>query len=313
MNDQFAADIRKGLHHNPKYLPSKYFYDEVGDRLFQKIMGLSEYYLTDAEFQILYNIKADLPEKGRLMQSFNLVELGAGDGYKTKILLKHLIRSEVDFRYIPIDISENVLNKLQSDLQSTFPELSVEPVTGEYFSALDKIRKHSSGRNFLLFLGSTIGNFSFHEAVDFLKMLHNHMNDGDYILIGFDLKKDPLTILRAYNDYAGVTRDFNMNLLHRINRELGGNFRDENFYHYPMYDPSSGEARSYLISRMAQEVYIEKLNETISFALGEPVLMEISRKYDREGIENLATKAGFTVCEFFFDDRRYFTDVLWQA
>lgn len=164
----------------------------------------------------------------------------------------------------------------------------------------------------VLFLGSNIGNFAEEEAIRFLTAMAENLYSGDLALIGFDLKKDPDVIRKAYNDQAGVTRAFNMNLLSRINRELKADFELNAFMHYPSYDPVSGEARSYLISRKKQEVHIEYLQQSFCFKAWEPIHVEISRKYDTATIKKYAAAAGFTIKELFYDSRHYYVNALWE-
>ncbi len=309
----FAHDTYEGLSSIPKYLKSKYFYDAKGDKLFQKIMDMEEYYLTDCEYEILNNHKdallSDFDGNG---SPFLLTELGAGDGQKTELLLDHFMDEAIPFRYLPIDISANVLNLMKKHLSKKFPELKVEPYPGDYFHALEKLNVKENGRKVLLFLGATIGNFEYDAAFNFLRSLNKNMNKNDLLLIGFDLKKAPETILRAYDDPHGITAEFNLNLLRRINRELGGNFVPEKFYHHPTYDPKTGKARSYLVSRADQSVSISKLGANFDFKREESIFTEISQKYDEEMINNLADKTGFQVQHNYYDSRKYFVDSLWQ-
>jgi dimethylhistidine N-methyltransferase len=306
----FAQDVQKGLCSQPKSLQSKYFYDAEGDRLFQKIMDLPEYYLTRCEEEILQTHAVDLAAMLK-NQHFDLVELGAGDGLKTRVLLAHFQEEQLQYRYFPVDISRNILDHLEETLQQQWPDLSVFPLEGEYFSALKKMpNSEAKVRKVVLFLGSTIGNMTLADAESFLQQLRAQLAPGDLILVGFDLKKNPDLILAAYNDSAKVTRDFNINLLHRINRELGGNFQPENFQHWPLYQPITGHTKSYLISKIDQEVYIEALHLTVKFAAWEAIDMELSKKYDFTEIEHLATLAGLKVLTYFKDRKEYFTDAL---
>lgn len=312
-NSQFARDVQEGLSARQKRLSSKYFYDKRGDALFQAIMNMPEYYLTRSEYEILQMHKEILQ---KFFQNgsghFNLIEFGAGDGFKTKILLQHFMEAGVDFKYLPIDISENVLDILTKDLRQSIPGLAVEGICNDYFKALNQLSQTADRRNVVLFLGSNIGNFAEAEALNFLSKLADGLNTHDLILIGFDLKKDPKQILAAYNDHTGITCAFNMNLLRRINEELGGDFDPQKWEHYPLYDPVSGEARSYLMSRQKQEVHISALNQTFSFEAWEPVHVEISRKYDLKTISRYAQSSGFQVVENFFDCKHYYTDSLWE-
>jgi L-histidine Nalpha-methyltransferase len=164
----------------------------------------------------------------------------------------------------------------------------------------------------LLFLGSNIGNFSREQALNFFRRLRHVMNPDDLLFIGFDLQKDPHVILRAYDDAQGVTADFNLNLLRRINRELGANFDLEKFSHYATYRPVECAARSFLISRATQEVFVEALQQTFHFRQWEAIFMEISQKYSVEMIADLAQASGFQVVHNFFDRQHYFTDSLWK-
>jgi L-histidine N-alpha-methyltransferase len=313
MNKQFAQDVQEGLSASPKRLPSKYFYDKEGDRIFQAIMEMPEYYLTRSEFDVLQTNKEKLlglfkNSSGR----FNLIDLGAGDGFKTKLLLKHFIKKKTNFRFMPIDISANALELLIDDLKDHLPDLQVKPICDDYFRALSEIKQKADRRNVVLFLGSNIGNFPDEEAKSFLKKLSESLNTGDLVLVGFDLKKDPEVIRNAYNDPAGITRAFNMNLLKRINRELDGNFDLDKFQHYQMYNPESGEARSFLVSREKQQVYIKALDQEVEFQAWEPIHVEISRKYDLDTIKEYAAYAGFSADHFFYDHRNYYVNTLWM-
>ncbi len=309
---QFAKDVDEGLSAKDKFLSSRYFYDAKGDRIFQQIMKMPEYYLTQCEYEVFNTKKEDILNAVNTGEKFNLVELGAGDGYKTKLLLEHFLNQNADFEYFPVDISGNVLKELSADLEERFPNLDVTPLNNEYFSALDRLNEMEAGPKVILFLGSNMGNFTPERAQSFFSKLQLAMNPGDKLLIGVDLKKDPRTILKAYNDEAGITRSFNLNLLERMNRELGADFNIDNWDHYPTYDPFTGECRSYLMSTVNQDVYIEANDKTYSFKHSEPVHMEISRKYSLEDLEDLAENTGFKVQQHFLDNKEYFVDTLWE-
>ncbi len=230
---QFYDDVIKGLKAQKKHLSSKYFYDEQGDILFQKIMNCEDYYLTRAEMSIFQKDSSKLADGIKANKSaFDLIELGAGDATKTVHLLKHLNEQNVDFQYLPIDISSYILEVLENNLLQTIPNLTVLPIQGDYFEALQRASEISSNRKVLLFLGSNIGNMSPSDSVVFCEKLSQKLNSGDRLIIGFDLKKNPAKILKAYNDSEGFTSQFNLNLLTRINRELEGNFNIDNFEHY---------------------------------------------------------------------------------
>lgn len=309
----FAEDVRAGLLQFPKTLPSKYFYDEQGDKLFQTIMGLGEYYLTRCEFEIFSEQKeAILKSFLGNDTTFRLVELGAGDGTKTKVLMSHFLKSGADFTYNPIDISQNVLDQLETDLTQSLPNLQVEPVQGDYFDALGELNRNHSAKEVVLFLGSNIGNFSNESGTAFLTKLGENLSKGDLLLIGFDLMKNPQTILNAYNDKLGVTREFNLNLLTRMNKELGADFDIEKFKHFPTYNPINGETRSHLISTADQEVYIEALDTTFRFDAWEAIHTEVSQKYSPKMIQQFADKAGFRIVQNFTDECHYYVDSLWE-
>jgi dimethylhistidine N-methyltransferase len=308
--NQFGSDVLEGLGNIPKKLHSKYFYDTIGDQLFQQIMAMEEYYLTNCEMDIFQNKTSELAqiilEAGT---GFDLIELGAGDGTKSAFLLKNLLEKQADFNYMPIDISANILSVLNSKLKADLPELTITCLEGEYFKMLKKAANLSSRRKVVLFLGSNIGNMEKGEALAFCRDLNSYLSPGDIVLMGFDLKKNPQIILDAYNDKTGITAAFNLNLLTRINRELRGNFNISKFEHYQTYDPLSGACRSYLISLENQVITIEK--QSIDFEKDELVYMELSQKYSLSEIEALAENSGFVTINHIMDSKSWFTDVAW--
>lgn len=310
--ENFRKDVLEGLKSHPKRLSSKYFYDKKGDRLFQEIMAMPEYYLTKCELDIFKNKTAELaqliiPEN----EPFDLIELGAGDAMKSTFLLQYLVEKEMDFTYMPIDISGNILSILKDKLSTQLPALQIIGLEGEYFEMLQKAASLSSRKKVILFLGSNIGNMSLEEAEDFCFNLNKNLSSGDVVLMGFDLKKNPQLILDAYNDKAGVTAAFNLNLLSRINRELNGNFKLDQFQHYETYDPESGACKSYLVSRMNQNVQIA--NENFVFEENELIDMEISQKFSAEKIRELGLKPGFKAIGEIKDSKKWFVDTAWQV
>lgn len=312
--DSFAESVLRGLSSSPKHLSSRYFYDSEGSRLFVEIMQLPEYYLTRAETAI-FNTRA-----GEICDAFlesnsggiDLVELGAGDGAKTAILIERLIAINAEFTYLPIDISQQANDALAGRFSRRFPSLKISPLTGDYLRILDSLRADNQRRRIILFLGSNIGNFGAERADDFFRSLHRVMNLNDRLFIGFDLQKDPRTILAAYDDSKGVTAAFNLNLLARINRELGGDFDLNAFSHFAIYNPADGAARSFLISRKQQRVRIEALATEFDFDLWEPVFMEISQKYTSAMIASQAARTGFRICRDFLEPEYFYLDSLWQ-
>lgn len=309
---QFAEDVEKGLSAPQKYIPSKYFYDAKGDVLFQRIMHLPEYYLTAAEFEIFKYQSQEIIRKAAFKQPVQLIELGAGDGLKTKLFLKEMMEMGIDFTYYPIDISKNVLWHLEKGLKYELGlELKIEPIVGDYFDALQsESLSDKNKQKLILFLGSSIGNFDRESGNTFLYNLAKRMNPTDMLMVGFDLKKNPKIIADAYNDSQGVTRDFNLNLLVRMNHELDADFNLDAFAHYPLYDPECGAAKSYLVSKKKQQVFIGTLGRFFSFEKGETIFTEISRKYSEEDIEKMVSYAGLKVKDNFYDSKYYFTDVL---
>jgi L-histidine N-alpha-methyltransferase len=275
-------------------------------------MELPEYYLTRAEYEILKNHSGEIISSMPKNEPFRLVELGAGDGLKTKVLLNYLIKAGYNFTYVPIDISKNALDLLQKDIADEFPSLQIETLQGEYLDALSRSLFKDDQSSFVLFLGSSIGNFSIDETEEFFIELNRTLKPGDYLLTGWDLKKNPHTILSAYNDAQGVTRDFNLNLLSRINAELRANFDLSNFSHYPVYEPESGLAKSYLVAKSAATYTIGEIDLSVNFDAGEVIFMEISRKYKLDDIFDIADKSGFRHANHWLDKKSHFIDTLWR-
>jgi dimethylhistidine N-methyltransferase len=310
---QFAEDVLRGLSSMPKYLSSKYFYDDEGTRLFQEIMKLPEYYLTDCELEIFTTQAEEIFSAfANGNAALDLIELGAGDGTKTAVLIDHFLKQDADISYSPIDISQEALDALTEKFNREFPALRMVAMNGDYFQILKSLKNGSGRRKVLLFLGSNIGNFSREQSIDFFRQLRGVMNENDLLFVGFDLQKDPHVIAAAYDDPYGVTARFNLNLLRRINRELGADFDLDRFTHYANYRPIEGSARSFLISREQQTVNIAALGRSFDFGQWEAVFMEISQKYSMQMIESLARESGFEVKQNFFDRRRYYCDSLWR-
>jgi len=309
----FEEEVYEGLTAYPKHLSSKYFYDEIGDKLFQDIMAMPEYYLTNLEYAILDKHKDAI---GRLFsiddKAFSLFELGAGDGKKTKILLNHFVENGINFDYRPIDISQNALDNLENNIRKELPKVNINPIQGTYFDTLEAIGNEISKRKVILFLGSNIGNLLHPQAIDFLKKLKAVLHEGDFIFMGFDQKKHPKTVLDAYNDPSGITEAFNKNILTRINKELQGNFVLDNFMHWEVYNPETGTAKSYLVSKLAQEVSILGLDLKISFDRWETIHTEISQKYDDNVVIWLANEAGLEVRAQFSDEQQAYKNYLFK-
>ena len=313
LSSDFASDVYTGLTSEPKQLSSKFFYDKKGDELFQQIMELPEYYLTGKEFGILQQNKEEIGKTFNDPEGFDLIELGAGDGKKTKLLLRHFEEQQYDFKYLPVDISNNVLDQLQNSLKTEIPTLEVIPQQGTYAQVLDKLADYKARKKIILFLGSNIGNLSREQAVSFLKKIAAAMNENDLFFIGMDQKKHPQKILNAYNDASGVTAAFNKNLLSRINREFDADFEPDNFLHWPVYDPETGVAKSYLVSTITQKVRINSLNLEVDLRAWESIHTEVSQKYDDKSVAGLAEGAGLTITGSFSDPEKYFKNYIFKG
>ena len=308
----FEEDVYKGLTSYPKYLLSKYFYDKKGDALFQKIMELEEYYLTGCEYAILKKHAAEISSLFEGNEGFDLIELGAGDGKKTKILLKHLADNNIDFNYLPIDISENVLSELKNSLRKEIPSVQVKVQQGTYFKTLEKLADYNSRKKVIMVLGSNIGNLLHEEAIGFLTNIRNAMSNHDMLFMGFDQKKNPQVILDAYNDKNGVTEAFNKNILTRINKELEADFDINSFTHWETYNPESGTAKSFLVSTKDQNTHINQLGLNIHFEAWETIHTEISQKYDDAVVQWLAEQAGLKVTDSFTDEKGYYKNYIFR-
>ncbi|MBP2832431.1 L-histidine N(alpha)-methyltransferase [Aquimarina sp. U1-2] len=298
----FGKEVCQGLSAAPKYLSSKYFYDQIGDALFQKIMALPEYYLTRAEYDIFKtNASAIVQSFDKNQEGFDLIELGAGDGKKTKILLHELQHSHYDFTYMPVDISQNAIDGLVENLNQEMPGIAVKGQIGEYFEVLDRLHHMSDRKKVIMVLGSNIGNLLHARAIQFLQKLRQAMHEDDLLFMGFDQKKHPQKILDAYNDPTGVTAAFNKNVLTRINKEFNANFDLDQFMHWETYDPETGTAKSYLVSKKEQTVHIHDLSLQVNFKSWESIHTEISQKYDDDIVEWLAEESGLQILDFFTD------------
>ncbi|AEA45809.1 L-histidine N(alpha)-methyltransferase [Fluviicola taffensis] len=309
--EQFKQDVLTGLSQNPKQLPSKYFYDKRGDELFVQIMNMPEYYLTRAEMEIFQQQSYEIISSFNIQkgEEIEVVELGAGDGTKTIHLLFELIRFRVTFKYIPIDISSNALNGLEHRMKEEIPNLSINTLQGDYFQMLNDLKK-SPNRKIILFLGSNIGNMSDEQAKSFIASLSQNLNPGDKLVLGVDLIKEKEIVLPAYNDAAGITRDFNLNLLERINRELKANFDLAHFVHDPEYTESEGIAKSFLKSTKRQVVKIESIEKSFVFEENERIHTEISRKYNDQILANIIGKSPLEVQDCFTDQKSLFGDYI---
>jgi dimethylhistidine N-methyltransferase len=299
--ERFLADVLAGLGKQPKELPCKYFYDERGSRLYERICSLDEYYIPRTEASIM---GANIGEIARLIGGrVRLIEYGCGNCEKVRFLLDYL---EDPVAYVPIDISREQLRRVAGELSASYPELEILPVCADYSRRFDlPASSRESQRAVVYFPGSTISNFAPLRARQFLEQMAEVCGPGGGMLIGVDLKKDLKVLNRAYNDSQGVTAAFNLNVLERINRELGADFRPEHFEHYAFYNYSQGRVEMHLVSRKDQTVHLD--NTTVTFAKGETIWTESSYKYDLEQFERMAEEAGWQVARAWTDDRQWFS------
>jgi L-histidine Nalpha-methyltransferase len=310
----FGAEIIRGLSGIPKALSSKYFYDGTGSRLFRKIMDLPEYYLTRTETDIFTQQQKEIIYSfagGQI--PFDLVDLGAGDAAKTKILLQEMLAEKLPFTYIPIDISAHAMEDLSQELHRQLPALAVKALASDYFTALNWLQHNRPTRKVVFFLGSNIGNFEPKAIRTFARRLRRYLKPGDQALMGFDLRKEPHLIRRAYDDAAGITAAFNFNLLHRINHEFNGNIDVDQFRHFAEYNPVSGDMKSYLLPASRQEIFLADLDYQLTLEAWEPIHTETSHKFTLREIERLGLAAGFRINDVFTDDKQYFADVLFDV
>lgn len=317
--EEFASDVARCLASKNKYLSPKYLYDKVGSQLFEQICLQPEYYLTRTEASIL-NKHAPLISK-LAGSNIKIIELGSGSSSKTAILLSYLSSQKKRIYYFPIDISSSILIESDRKLRSQFPNASIIGIRSDYVTGIDRAaaecmateeetkRKNNNNipyTKLVLFLGSSIGNFELIEARSLLRSVREKIHTNDFLLVGFDLQKDESVLNAAYNDNAGITAKFNLNLLARINRELGGNFELGKFEHCAFYSCELNRMEMHLVSKTDQQVYIGALGKTFALRKGESIHTENSYKYSLSQIAALAEDCGFTVEKNFTDKKRWF-------
>lgn len=305
----FARDVAAGLGASPKRLPCRWFYDEEGSRLFEEICRQPEYYIPAAEREILQG-RADemlaLAPPGA-----TLYEFGSGSAEKTRLLLEAALRRDGSARYVPIDVSRSALELSAAALGADYPGLAIDPVAGEYARGIERLEAdRRRGAKLVLWLGSNVGNLGRAEAARFLASVRAPLRRADRLLVGIDLRKDRAVLERAYDDAAGVTARFNLNLLARINRELGGRFDVGAFAHRAAYDEEAGRIQMFLVSRRAQRVRVEGLGLEVPFDAGETIHTEDSWKYSPEEIDLLARAARLVIERRWLDPASRFCEVL---
>jgi dimethylhistidine N-methyltransferase len=290
-----------GLRKAQKELPSKYFYDERGSYLYERICTLNEYYLPRVEMAIM---EAHIKEIVELLgPNVCLIEYGCGNCTKTRTLLDNLLDLAA---FVPIDISGEQLLRISQELALSYPELEISPVCADYTSDFElPALKKPNDRTVVYFPGSTIGNFDPIPAKNFLEHVAGVCGADGALLIGVDLKKDPDVLYRAYNDKKGVTASFNLNLLERINRELGGDFQLNNFRHHAFYNPGESRIEMHIVSLRKQVVHLG--DSSIPFSKDESIWTESSYKYSLDDFKQLAVDAGFQVEKVWTDERQWFS------
>lgn len=295
------SEIVCGLSAEQKQISPKYFYDERGSQLFDEITRLPEYYLTNTELGIMRDNIVEITEK--VGRQASLIEFGSGSSLKTRVLLEHLLELAA---YVPVDISAEHLHASADEIRAEFPHIDVLPVVADFTKTFQLPRPMVMPvRNVVYFPGSTIGNFEYDLAMNLLRVMYHEAGKGGALLIGVDLQKDAELIENAYNDSAGVTAEFNLNMLRHLNREFGANFDVDEFTHSANYDPDKGRVVIELISQVDQTFAV---GDTIfDIAGGEAILTEYSHKYTLDGFAAMAANAGFTVETVWTDEDQLFS------
>lgn len=302
--NSFSEDVSRGLNSEVKYLLPKYFYDKRGSELFEQICGTEEYYPTRTETEILKKLSGIISERnsGRKL----LVELGSGSSVKTEYLIRSFLNNRSSFIYVPIDVSDIIIESSKI-LTDKYPGLKVDAIISFYEEGMDFIVHKNNSPKLMLFLGSSIGNFSRDDRTDFMKMLKKYMNEDDRLLIGFDMIKDKDILEKAYNDSKGITAEFNLNILQRINKELDGNFDPAEFGHVAFYNERMSRIEMHLKARSQMTVDINATGEKISFEKGEMIHTENSYKFNKQMINELAEETGLEFSDYYTDEKNYFS------
>ncbi|MGQ4810196.1 Histidine N-alpha-methyltransferase [Candidatus Entotheonellaceae bacterium PAL068K] len=301
--DAFANDVLHGLSAPQKFLPAKYFYDGDGSKLYEQICDLPEYYPYRAEKEILATYAAAIhAELGHLA----LVELGSGNAAKTRYLLAEYERAGQPFLYCPVDIARSMLETSAEQLLRQYPHVVIQALHADFADHPEVIQVLQTTPKAVAFFGSSLGNFTWEESVTFVQRTARIMGPDDVFLLGIDLKKSTAILVPAYDDAQGVTAAFNLNILRRINRELGGNFHLGGFAHLVLYNEAYGRIEMYLRSRTAQQVCIAKTAQRLTFSAGETIHTENSYKYTVEEVHKLGRQANLGLDRTWFDRQGYF-------
>ena len=303
--ERLCDTVYQGLSSTPKTLPPRLFYDHAGSELFEAITDLNEYYPTRTEAAILERHAAEIV--ARTGDRVTMLEFGSGSSRKTRLLIEAALERQSDLEYVPIDISRVFLRESSEALLTEYPGLRVTALAGEYFDTALAMPPAEEPR-LILFLGSNIGNLSHNDAIKFLSRVRRGMKPSDRLLVGTDLVKDTATLEAAYDDAQGVTARFNLNLLSRINRELGGDFDLANFRHAAPWDAERSRIEMRLVSLRKQRVRIDELDTEFSFDEGEAIVTEWSQKYTDASFAALCAPAGLKVVDRWTDDREWFAE-----
>lgn len=307
----FLEHVKNGLSKSPKKLSSRYFYDEKGDELFQQIMQMEEYYLPACEMEIIETQSIRIAKDiATVHNELQIVELGAGDGSKTKHFLKQVTPYFQQVDYVALDISPNILEVNKCEVESHVSGLIQRSIAGNYFETYKNLPKTDKER-IVLFLGANIGNYPFREAISFFQFVKSGLNQSDYFLVSFDMVKHPRKIIKAYDDSQGVTRQFNLNLLQRMNRELGADFDLLKFDHYPFYNPINGITSSQIISLDKQKVHFAD-GFVAAFEAFEAIHVEVSKKFFWKDIEEIASESGMNIQETYYDKNKEYAFVIFK-
>ena len=315
ISNEFAEDVEKGLAEMQKHISPKFFYDKRGSKLFEEICEQPEYYLNRIESQILKN-SVDKILKIIGEKEISLVELGNGNSQKTRILLGPMLARLNKVSYFPIDVSLKMLKESITDLLREYTNLKIYGVCSDYVTGLVKIneflkfKKNVPKKKFIIFLGSSIGNFDPKEALTFLRSIVRYVRKDDLLLIGIDLEKDKSILDKAYNDKNGITAKFNLNLLSRINEELDGEFDVSNFKHKSFYNANKHRIEMHLISKLDHSVTIGAIGKKFHFRKGETIHTENSYKYSLSRFNKLARISGFQIVNNFTDTSKQYSLVL---
>ncbi len=303
-NSTIGKEISYSLSQKKKFIHPKFFYDTAGSNLFEKICSLPEYYLTRTEIDLLSSIKAELSKY--LVTDYVLVELGSGASIKTRKLIEILDAKQNDVEYYPIDIS-NILKDSSINLHDEYDNLKITGIIDQYETGLEFIRHLDPKGKLVAFLGSSLGNFDSENGIEFLKKIHSSMRQGDLFLLGIDLVKDEKILENAYNDSNGSTAKFNLNLLSRINRELGATFDHDKFEHVAIFNKRKKRIEMYLRSKIKHEVFVSEIDLLLKFRKGELIHTEYSYKYTMPQIKRMAQKTGFKPIKIWTDKKNYFS------